>query len=175
VRWMRWALTIAVVAVWWALPGSAFALVLAPPGHPGANQYFETIPTSAGQAAPPGSVHGSGSNSAGSGALAGLGRGRSTDAKLAKLGTEGQAAAALVASTAPVPAHGPAAAGARATEAAGTDSGSISSGLSHALTSSSAGGLGVALPLLLLTALVLALGIVGTLLLRHRSPSRAAN
>ena len=86
-RWMRWAAMVLVVAAGAVLPASASAAVLAPPGHPGTNQYFETIPTSSGQAAPPGSVQGSGRTHPGSHALAGLGTGQATDSKLAKLGS----------------------------------------------------------------------------------------
>jgi hypothetical protein len=159
-RWMRWALV--VLAASGALPAAASAAVLAPPGHAGANQYFETIPTSSGQAAPPGSVRGSGTSSS-SHALAAFGRGQATDAKLAKLGKPGRAAAALAASTAPAPATGAAAEAARAAAgsgASGGSGGSIGSGVWHALGSSNTGGLGLLLPLLLATALLVALGIV---------------
>src|SRR5579862_2310353 len=140
-RWMRWASIGAAVCGVMIAPLAASAKVLAPPGHPGVNQYVEVIPTSAGNALPPGSVSGSGSSNPGSGTLAGLGHGPSTDAKLAKLGTAGQAAAALAAATAPTPATR-----AARQDAAGAESGggSLGSGIAHALTGSDTGGLGVA-------------------------------
>jgi hypothetical protein len=157
-RRMRCALVLIGVVASMVVPAEASALVLAPPGHAGANQYFETIPTSAGNAAPPGSVSGSGSSQA----LAGLGQGRSTDARLAQLGKDGRAAAALAASTAP--SHVSAAAAANSLAG-----GSISSGVAHALTGSDTGGLGIAMPLLLGTVLVAALGVVGVAVVRVRT------
>jgi hypothetical protein len=159
-RWMRRALVVIACAVSLALPGQAFALVLAPPGHAGANQYFETIPTSAGNAAPPGSVRGSGSGTATNQALSGLGQGSGTDAKLARLGKDGQAAAALAASTAPSAVSGATGAkGKSLTATASAPSGSVVSGLSHALTGAGSGGLGLLLPMLLATGLIAAVGI----------------
>jgi hypothetical protein len=155
---MRWALIGMAVTVGFVLPVNASALVLAPPGHPGTNQYVEVIPTSAGDAAPPGTVRGSGNSDASGSALAPFGRGAKGDARLAKLGKDGQAAAALAASTAPTPAPGGTEPNGELGAAAG--GGSIASGLSHALGSSDTGGLGLLLPLLLATAFLVALGIV---------------
>jgi hypothetical protein len=160
VRWMRWAPTSIVIAVSLALAGPASAGVLVPPGHAGANQYFEVIPTSAGNAAPPGSVDGSGTAEAGSQALAGFGKGRTGDAQLAKLGKDGQAASALAASTAPRTK------GAQPGAVPASGGGSLGSGISRALTGSDSGGLGLVLPLLLGTALVAALGIIAARLRR---------
>jgi hypothetical protein len=155
-RWMRRAPMVVGFTVVLAIPTNALALVLAPPGHPGANQYVEVIPTSAGNAAPPGSVRGSGSATAGPQALANLGHGSSGDARLAKLGKEGQAAAALAASTAPTPARdGSGAAGGSASQG-----GSVTGGIANALTGSDRGGLGILLPLLLATALIAAVGVI---------------
>jgi hypothetical protein len=156
---MRWALIGMTVVVGFVLPVNGSALVLAPPGHAGTNQYVEVIPTSGGDAAPPGTVRGSGNSNASGSALAPFGRGAKGDARLAKLGKDGQAAAALAASTAPTPAPGKERElGAAAAASAG--GGSVASGLSHALGSSDTGGLGLLLPLLLATAFLVALGIV---------------
>jgi hypothetical protein len=166
-RWMRWALIVSALGLPIALPANAFALVLAPPGHAGANQYFEVIPTSAGNAAPPGSVSGSGSAQGGPQALAPFGKGRSGDTKLAKLGKDGQAAAALAASTAPSVPGATGRAGTSSLNGATSQGGSASGGVADALTGSDAGGLGLLLPLLLATALVAALGIAAARLRRR--------
>jgi hypothetical protein len=183
-RRMRWGL-IAIVTtglVTAAMGAAASAAVLAPPGHAGANQYFETIPTSRGNAAPPGSVHGSGNAHAGSQRLAGFGQGASTDAKLAQLGKTGQAAAALAAATAPAPAsasarntlssgrsasRGAGASGGASADGRSSGTGSVASGIAHALTGSDTGGLGLALPLLLLTALLVVVGLLVTRVTRR--------
>jgi len=158
---MRWAtglfVTIAVVAS----PNAASAGVLAPPGHSGADQYFETIPTAAGNSAPPGSVKGSGTSSAGPQSLSGLGQGKTGDTQLANLGQAGQAAARLAASTAPPRTERSAARQGLA------GSGSVSSGLGNALAGSGAGGLGVLLPILLATAAVVAAALAVGRLRRH--------
>jgi hypothetical protein len=175
-RRMRWALIAVVLAGGAGVPATAAAKgVLAPPGHAGANQYFETIPTSAGNAAPPGSVKGSGSGDPGSHTLAGFGRGAPTDASLAKQGKTGQAAAALAAATAPTPASRAAKRsilGARGSAAAGSGGGSPLHGIGDALTGSDSGGLGVLLPLLLATALVVVIALgVGRVRRRTRAAS----
>jgi hypothetical protein len=166
-RWMRGAILSVVIFGLVSIPAEASPRVLAPPGHAGAQQYFETIPTSAGNAAPPGSISGSGNATAGPSALARLGHGRRGDTQLALLGKDGQAAAGLAASTAPsrVPT------GSAPPPTSGGPGGSIASGISHALTGSGTGGLGIALPLLLATALVAALGILAARLWRG-APSR---
>jgi hypothetical protein len=158
-RWMRWGLIAISTTGLATVPTTASALVLAPPGHSGANQYVEVIPTSGGNAAPPGTVRGSGGNPSPH-ALMPFGQGARGDARLAKLGKDGQAAAALAASTAPVPAPAAERATPNASAAATAGGGSVASGLSHALGSSDTGGLGLLLPLLLATALLVALGIV---------------
>jgi hypothetical protein len=171
-RWMRRGVIFIASGACLALPGNALAVqLLAPPGHPGVSEYVEVIPTGAGNAAPPGSVRGSGSASAGPQALAQLGRGRATDAKLAKLGKTGAAAAALAASTAPPSLTGAAKAEVKSVAAGASkpgSSGSVGSGISHALVSSDTGGLGLLLPLLLGTVLVMALAF-GLIQLRRRT------
>ena len=168
-RWMRWASIVVGCTVSLALPGEALALVLAPPGHAGANQYVEVIPTSAGNAAPPGSVSGSGSASAGPQALAHFGQGRAGDVKLTRLGKDGQAAAALAASTAPSPVRGAGYARGAAGVSISAPHGSPASGVADALTGSDAGGLGLLLPLLLASALIAAIGIAAARVRRASS------
>jgi hypothetical protein len=176
VRWMRGAFLLIVCCVFFAIPGEALAITLAPPGKAGADQYFETIPNPSGNAAPPGSVPGSGGS--GSAGLSHLGSGSTGAARLAKLGPDGQKAAAVAAATAPTPAGGNATA--QSTTAGNTTGGkpgrsgashvatipqhrhsagdTPTSALANALTGS--GGLGLVLPLLLGTSLVLGLGLV---------------
>jgi hypothetical protein len=172
-RWMRWALVVAVCAVSLAVPGDAFAkeIIINPPGSAGANEYSEVIPSSAGNVAPPSG----GPSSPTSGSLASLSRGRVGATRLDRLGKDGQAAAAFAAASAParVPAS-PSAAGLGGPPNAGTpaSSGSAVSGLSRALTGSDAGGLGLLLPLLLATALVGAIGIAGWRVRRRPQPSQ---
>lgn len=161
---MRWAPIAVVITGSLALSGEASARVLAPPGHAGANQYFEVIPTSAGNAAPPGSVRGSGNATAGSEALAPFGQGSKGDAKLAKLGKDGRAAAAIVAAMAPSAVRGGARIGAYTN---GSQEGSIADGIATALAGSDAGGIGLVLPLLLATALIVPLGIVAARMWRR--------
>jgi len=170
-RWMRGAILFIAVLGVVSVPAGAAPLVLAPPGHAGTNQYFETIPTSAGNAAPPGTVSGSGSASAGPSALSHLGHGRRGAERLAKLGKTGQAAAALAASTASAPISSPSSATPPSVPA-GSSGASIASGVAHALTGSDTGGLGIALPLLLATALVAALGILAARLWQRSSGSQ---
>jgi hypothetical protein len=170
---MRWALIWTVVAMATALPGDAFAAVLAPPGHAGAQQYFETIPTSQGDAAPPGSVGGTGNPSASSAKLAHFGQGRLGDQRLAKLGKDGQAAAGLAAASAPSAIPGVTGQDGKALAASSGAGGSTGTGVSNALTGSDAGGLGLLLPLLLATALIAALGVVIVGLRRRGSSPHA--
>jgi hypothetical protein len=169
VRWMRWASLVIACIVSLLAPSGALARVIAPPGHSGTSQYVEVIPSSGGNAAPPGSVKGSGSANVGPKALSGFGQGRSTDARLVKLGTAGQAAATLAAATAPTPLSGAtkAAGSAAAKKSAGSQGDSPASGISAALTSSDSGGLGILLPLLLATALIAAVGVIAGRLARR--------
>lgn len=185
-RRMRRALIAVVFAAVLAVPGQALALHLAPPGKAGADQYFETVPTSAGNAAPPsgGATNGH--------ALAQLGHGRVGAARLSHLGKTGQAAAALAAATAPTPASRLAANGRGATGRGANVSGANGSGagasttisqpqaksavsaIVDALAGSDDGGLGLALPLLLVTALIVALGLGLVALRRRDRPGGAA-
>jgi hypothetical protein len=159
-RRMRWAAITLISATLLVLPSSAVAAHLAPPGKAGANQYFETIPTSAGNAAPP-------SGAVNPRPLARLGAGRRGAERLARLGKTGAAAAALAHATAPVTASGaaqstgaPAQGTGRPAPATVTDSGGQSpvSSVVSALGGSDSGGLGLVLPLLLVTALIVAFG-----------------
>jgi hypothetical protein len=159
VRWTRWASLAVALACCLFIPGEALGLVLSPPGHPGTNQYVEIVPTSNGNAAPPGSVNGSGSANPGSQTLSGLGQGRRGDTRLAALGRDGKAAAALAAATAPVPVPRDTAAAERKAAAA-SGGGSAATGISRTLTGSDTGGLGILLPLLLATSLIVAVGIL---------------
>ena len=171
-RWIQRALIVISFAVLLALPGQALALSIAPPGKSGADQYFETIPTSSGNAAPPGTVPGS--SGPGSHALTQLGHGAAGAAALARLGTEGSAAAALAAATAPTPV--PRAlvprtrSGGSTRRAPAPGGGSAPSGLTQALTGSDSGGLGLVLPLLLATSLIAAIAVVAARLRRRAQP-----
>lgn len=171
-RRTRWAPIVGTFFVSLAASTQATAAtILAPPGHAGANQYVEVIPTSSGNAAPPGSVTGSGSATAGPSALAHLGQGRAADARLAKLGNDGKAAAALAASTAPSGA-GRTANGAAAQSA--PQGSSAAGGVASALAGSDSGGLGILLPLLLATALIAAAGVISARLARRAGSQRRA-
>jgi len=186
-RWMRRALVVVGCGVALALPSNAFAQVLAPPGHPGSNQYFETIPTSAGNAAPPGSVSGSGSAAASARRLASFGHGRAGDARLARLGKVGLAAAALAAATAPtspaaVGQHGGTSGDNGVTGVTGVGQTptislppgqSAASALANALTGTDTGGLGFVLPLLLALGVVAAVGFAALRLRRRSGPPDA--
>jgi hypothetical protein len=163
-RRTRWALNLLVIIALFYAPAAGSAAVLAPPGHSGSDQYFETIPTSAGNSAPPGSVKGSGTASATPQALSRLGQGRTGDSRLAKLGTAGQAAAMLAASTAPARVDRSAA---HKDLAGSPGPGSVSNGIGDALASSNAGGVGLLLPILLATAGVVAVALVASRLRRH--------
>jgi hypothetical protein len=155
-------------------PSQAFALRLTPPGKSGSDQYFETIPTSAGNAAPP---QGGGSGSGAGGALSHLSQGRAGSKGLAHLGKDGQAAASLAAATAPT--NG-AAGGTAGGTAGGSSAGShglnsvqgesTSRGIADALTGSDTGGIGLVLPLLLGTSLIMAIGLAAWRLRRGSGP-----
>jgi hypothetical protein len=158
--WVRGATVLLFSVLLLALPGEALALKLTPPGKSGTDQYFETIPTSAGNAAPPG-----GKSGGGNGAVAQLGQGHAGVSRLAHLGKDGQAAASLAAATAPSSASGTGSGktgkGASPTGGALTPPGDSAPGaIARALTGSDSGGLGLALPLLLVTVLIAAGGLL---------------
>jgi hypothetical protein len=159
-RWTRWALAGVLLAISLATSGGAFAksIIINPPGSAGANEYSEVIPSSAGNIAPP-SV-GGGSGRVSPGALASLGRGRAGIARLEDLGNQGRSAAALAAATAPprAPSGSGTTRSSGATPIAGSG-GSATSGVLHVATGSDAGGLGLLMPLLLGTPLVVAIGV----------------
>jgi hypothetical protein len=148
------------------LPGQALAVTLAPPGHAGASQYSETIPTSRGNAAPPSS----GSNvsgRSGNSAIAQLGHGGAGVSSLSHLGKTGQAAAALAAATAPARVNGP-------KTASATSAGqSPTSAVLHALSGVD-GGMGIALPILLATALLAGFTLIAAQRPRRGEPPEAA-
>jgi hypothetical protein len=165
---------------------SAAQIVLDPPGKAGANQYFETIPTSNGNAAPP-----SGGVPTKPPAIDASGPGRSTLHQLQKLGADGHAAANFAQQSAPVISH----AGRRdkngkagstsstdgsrrnpgvnlgATAAAATTGDSGLGEIFHVLGGSDAGGIGLFLPILLIGSLVSAIVAAGWRRRREDSPS----
>jgi hypothetical protein len=182
-RWMRRAVVTAGCALLLVLPCDALAVDLTPPGHAGAGEYVEVIPTAAGNAVPPSGSSRPPSAKSDERALAQLGNGSTGASRLASLGSQGQAAAALAASTAPSPVHGEsrprAAAGVRRAKVgasgagakvavarpsgSGVDAnvgGSTAKGVAAVLVGSDAGGLGLLLPLALAAALGAAIAIV---------------
>jgi hypothetical protein len=175
-RMMRRASILIAAAVVLALPGQAFGLTLTPPGKSGADQYFETVPASGGNAAPPQGT------SPGSGAFRHLGQGRAGDTQLSHMGADGAAAAALAAATAPTPAGGSGtgtSGGQNGIPSSASQNGSgqialsqpkgqsASTALANALTGSGNSGLGVLLPVLLIGALLMAI-VYAVFRLRHR-------
>jgi hypothetical protein len=155
-----------------AAPSEAFALSLTPPGKSGTDQYFETIPTSAGNAAPP-QGGGIGSGNGGSHALSQLGHGTAGTRGLSHLGKDGQAAAGLAAATAPANGSGRGVAPGNSAGSHGLNAvqgESASSGIADALTGSDAGGIGLVLPLLLGTSLIVAIGLAAWKIRRGGGP-----
>jgi hypothetical protein len=144
---MRGAVLVGSLAAVLIASAPAQAVTLVPPGKAGADQYFETIPNSGGNAAPPAGAPGDVSSQS----LAPFGRGRAGAAALAHLGDTGRAAAALATATAPKPAYG-------ASERS-ANAGSPLSAIAKALANTSSNGLGLVLPLVLATVLVVALGV----------------
>jgi hypothetical protein len=171
-----------------ALPATAVAKrrVLAPPGNSSVNQYVESIPT-AGGSQPTSSVHphsgggvgGGSGHSGGSGGSAGSGTtggttgggaiSAATQRRLAGHGRDGASAAALALATAPASSgSGNTGTGSSAANPAlpRTAATSPTSAVLKALTgSSSSGGLGALLPIILI---VSALGISAVAILRRR-------
>lgn len=176
----RRALALLAGAAALASPAGALAAktkVYDPPGKAGASEYAEVVPSSGGNVAPP--YMGGGNPTAAQ--ISKLGAGRSGVRKLAKLGTQGAAAAHFAAQTAPVrstapalPATGGLASGgsggpARATQLR-AQRGSAINGLAGLLGGSDAGGIGVLLPLLLALGLGGAIAFSAARVLRARRP-----
>jgi hypothetical protein len=152
-------------AVLFAVPSNALGLTLAPPGKSGADQYFETIPTSVGNAAPPGSV--SGSSFPGGQSPQRLGEAGAGAAGLSRLGKDGRAAAASAKATAPV------LAGAPGRTAGGAGKSTFQpAAVARILAGSDHGGFGLLLPLLLATSLLIAVGFAAPRLRRLASSAR---
>jgi hypothetical protein len=122
---------------------------LIPPGKSGADQYFETIPSSAGNAAPP---QGTPTSSAPA-AVAVTPTARAGARALGRRGKDGKAASSLARDTAPPPL-----APSSGEPSGRAGHGGIGSTLSRALGSDS-GGLGAAFPILLLATLLAALAV----------------
>jgi hypothetical protein len=179
----RIATVIAVSALVWGPCASASAVVLDPPGKAGANEYFETIPSTGGNAAPP-----SGASTTAP-AIDRSGPSKSALNKLQKSGSEGQAAASFATASAPVVDHAsstrkkrsgqgtarpakpvtgkrggrtqPTTEASAAAVAASRTGGSAVSGIIHLLGGSDAGGIGVLLPILLIGGLISAILAAG--------------
>jgi hypothetical protein len=147
-------LTLVMLPVSFVLAGPASAKSctknIAPPGHAGSTEYYETVPTSCGNASPP-----SGGTSGSGGSINRLGHGKAGVHGLSRLGPNGKAAAALAAATAPpvVGSSTPSKATAGGSGLPWTGGGSAAGALGSALTGSS-GVLGVLLPILMGLALV---------------------
>lgn len=149
-RGRRWVVLLVLAGL--TLPATATAQqTLAPPGKAGADQYFETVPSASGNAAPPnGTAHGGSPN-------AGI-------RSLERLGKEGAAAGALAAATGPPDTprgSSPTAASGRPPLASFT----------HVLGGSDAGGIGLILAILLASALVLAIAVALAKRRRHGEPT----
>ncbi len=135
-----------------ALPSAAPAQSVVPPGNSAANQYTETFPTPRGPAAT--KKRGKQRDRSPAEAL-----GRSKARQLASEGPQGRELAAVVAATAPAVAESggaPRDAGSGAisrAEALGDSSG-LGEVVAQATGSSDSGGMGIALPLLILAAVV---------------------
>src|SRR5206468_1038599 len=145
-----------------AAPGAAQAVLLAPPGKAGADQYFESIPTAAGNVEPPQGGVKPPAQAAPAGSVAAAAQAGAH--ALSSLGADGRAAALIVTASAPVnasatreklavPAHGSTPA-TTPTTAAG--SGDPVGGVLDALTGSDAGGIGALMPILMLAGLIAA-------------------
>jgi hypothetical protein len=101
--WMRSIVIALVVAVGATMPAQARVRTIAPPGSSGISQYDETVPT-AGGSRPTSTFHSVGVGSRGSGGSGSAGGGAialSTQHALAASGPAGAAAAALAQATAP--------------------------------------------------------------------------
>jgi hypothetical protein len=133
-----------------ALPSAAPAQSVVPPGNSAANQYTETFPTPRGPAAT--KKRGKQRDRSPAEAL-----GRSKARQLASEGPQGRELAAVVAATAPAVAKSggaPREAGSISRADALGDSSGLGEVVAQATGSSDSGGLGIALPLLILAAFV---------------------
>ncbi len=148
---------------------------VAPPGNSGVNQYVEHVPTACGDKPTSGTQGGGvGGGAGGPGGPGGPGSGSGisgqTASQLAKLGAAGKAAAAFAQATAPSRGKGSGGQNGNHGSVSGATAGGSGSSpitsLVKALTgSSSGGGLGTFLPILLVATLI---GVTGIALLRRR-------
>lgn len=158
---MRRALVLlasAAVLTGLAVPAAADAAHYAPPGKAGATQYFETIPTSGGNVAPPSynpKAPSSSSTSAATSTPATSSKGKHGSKRLSAMGTDGQAAANFANSSSPNLSSGVSA------QLQADPGGSAIGGLMNLLTGSDAGGIGLMMPLLLGLSLLAALAFAG--------------
>lgn len=181
----RLVLTACCIAALFALPSAASAGSCAPPGNSGVDQYFETVPGAGCNQGPGGS--GGGGNNGGNGHNGGGGGGThlspSTNHQLASQGAAGRAVQRLVSSTAPTLTGSNAnhqtgskqrgknqqnngVSGAKVTIPSAPGRGLIAALLHPILSgSTSSGGTGLVLPILLAAILVAA---IGALILRRR-------
>jgi hypothetical protein len=159
---MRSAAIGLIVLVSLLLPASVLAKVrtIAPPGNSGVSQYQEDVPTAKGNRPTntivPGGTHGGGSSG---GTIS-----TSTLRALDKQGSAGRKAAALAEATAPGPARPSKSGGANTN--GGSGSSPVSSVVKALTGSSSSGGLGPLLPIILIVSL---LGAAAIALLRRRA------
>lgn len=169
-RKLQVQLGLAIAVAVLALPPAASAERIVPPGNSAVNQYTETFPTAKGPAAT--KKRGKHRDRSPAQAL-----GARKARRLAAQGPEGRQLAAVVAATAPTVAKSEAGSGGADT---GSSSGSISRGeslgdsssfgevITQATGSSDSGGMGIALPLLILAAFV---GFAVYLWRRRRLPA----
>lgn len=155
IRKLHWMTVAAVCAAIATIPSVAAARIYLPPGKSGASEYYESIPSSGGNVAPP-----SGGSHVSPAALDAIGQGRRGSKGLSHLGSTGTAALGLARATAPGSSGG----------APSAPGGSALSGLAHLVSGSDAGGIGVFLPLLLAISLLAALTL-GVFRLRRRGTS----
>ena len=133
------------------VPSAQADRVTAPPGNSGVDQYFETVPSATGNR-PPGA--------SGSANHAGPGVSARTQSRLARLGKDGRAAAALAQQTAPGPlarSHPP--------TSSGAGGGSPFDAILHAVGGDQSGGMGFLLPAILIGSALLGGGFA---MLRRR-------
>jgi hypothetical protein len=155
------------------LPAGAAAVLCAPPGNSGVDQYFETIPGASCNAAPPGS----GGNGGAGGHLP-----PAQSGQLAAQGPAGRAVERLVSSTAPAqgqsakaPSHTGRSRAKTSTSIqptviapqAANGQGPVGGLVNPIVSGSASGGIGILLPICLAGALVIAVAVVLRRLLRR--------